>query len=95
MTSVSLFRTDVAGPGPGPRVVTRIVSGLHWLRIAHAEQRRRARARRELAQLDGRMLHDLGVGRGELDSCLAEAMGDAESTRRRIVDGALSRGGSR
>jgi len=91
MTSASLFRTGFAGPSLAPRIVARIVSGLHWLRVAHAEQRRRARSRRELAQLDARALDDLGISRGELDSCLAEAMGDAEPTRRRIADGALVR----
>ena len=30
----------------------RLVAGLHWLRIAHAERRRAARARAELARLD-------------------------------------------
>ena len=91
MTSASTFLSDIATPWPAAKVVNRIVSGLHWLRIAHAEQRRRARSRRELAQLDSRALHDLGIHRGEVESCLAEAMGDAESTRRRIVDEALAR----
>ena len=30
----------------------RLVAGLHWLRIAHAERRRAARTRVGLAQLD-------------------------------------------
>jgi len=91
MTSASLFLSEVAAPWPAARVVNRIVSGLHWLRIAHAEQRRRARSRRELAQLDAHALHDLGIDRGEIDSFLAEAMGDVEATRRRIVDDVLAR----
>jgi len=91
MPSASLFLSDIAAPWPAARVVNRIVSGLHWLRIAHAEQRRRARGRRELAQLDSHALRDIGLDRGEIDSYLAEAMGDAESTRRRIVDEALGR----
>ena len=91
MTSASLFLSEVAAPWPAARVVNRIVSGLHWLRIAHAEQRRRARSRRELAQLDAHALHDLGIDRGEIDSFLDEAMGDVEATRRRIVDDVLAR----
>jgi len=89
MTSASTFLSDIATPWQAGRVVNRIVSGLHWLRIAHAEQRRRAQSRRELAQLDDRTLHDLGIARGELDSCQAEAWGGADSTRRRISDEAL------
>lgn len=93
MTSASLFLSDIATPWPAARVVHRIVSGLHWLRIAHAEQRRRARSAGDLAELDARALRDLGLDRGELDSCLAEARGDAEATRRRIVDDGLFRQG--
>jgi len=89
MTSASLSLPPVPAPLPAARILNRIVAGLHWLRIAHAEQRRRAHSRRELAQLDARALQDLGLSPGEVESCVAEAMGEAESTRRRITDDAL------
>jgi len=91
MTSALRSMPQVSAPVPAARILNRIVGGLHWLRIAHAEQRRRARSRRELAQLDAHALHDLGIDRGEIDSFLAEAMGDVEATRRRIVDDVLAR----
>jgi uncharacterized protein YjiS (DUF1127 family) len=58
----SSIRASVAGP------LHRLVPGLHWLRIALAEQRRAARQRREYALLDQHALRDLGITRGELDS---------------------------
>jgi len=71
----------------------RLVSGLHWLRIAYAEQRRAARTRAELAQLDPGALRDLGLTYGEIDSYIAEARGAAARTRLRVYDDA-SGGGS-
>ena len=62
----------------------RLVAGLHWLRIAHAERRRAARARAELAQLDAAALRDLGITPGEIDSYLAEAEGAVACTRLRV-----------
>jgi len=67
--------------------VHRLVSGLHWLRIAYAERRRAARARAELAQLDAEALRDLGLTYGEIDSYVAEAQGAATRTRLRVDDG--------
>ena len=61
--------------------VHRIVAGLHWVKIAYAEQRRRARARDELAALDEHALRDLGLQRSELDSYLAEAQHAVDVTR--------------
>jgi uncharacterized protein YjiS (DUF1127 family) len=72
--------------GGAPGALQRIVSGLHWLRIAYAEQRRAARARAELAQLDARALRDLGLTRSEIDSLMAEASGAAARTRLRVHD---------
>jgi uncharacterized protein YjiS (DUF1127 family) len=72
---------------PGVRgALQRVVSGLHWLRIAHAERRRKARARQELDQLDEHALRDLGLTRGELDSYAAEARGAVARSRRRVDD---------
>jgi|KBSSwiStaDraftv2_1062776.scaffolds.fasta_scaffold414630_2 uncharacterized protein YjiS (DUF1127 family) len=72
---------------PGVRgALQRVVSGLHWLRIAHAERRRTARARQDLGQLDEHALRDLGLTRGELDSYAAEARGAVAKSRRRVDD---------
>ena len=80
-----------AHPSPSalPGVVgalQRVVSGVHWLRIAHAERCRAARARQELDQLDEHALRDLGLTRGELDSFAAEARGAVARSRRRVDD---------
>jgi uncharacterized protein YjiS (DUF1127 family) len=73
-----------SGPFAGVEAAfKRIVAGIHWLKIAHAEARRRARARAELETLDEHALRDLGLERSELDSYLAESLHHAESTRRR------------
>jgi uncharacterized protein YjiS (DUF1127 family) len=70
---------------PGVRgALQRVVSGVHWLRIAHAERRRKARAREELGQLDDHALRDLGLTRAELDSYAAEARGAVARSRRRV-----------
>ena len=61
--------------------IHRIVAGLHWLKIAYAERRARARAREELDTLDEHALRDLGLNRSEFDSVLAEAWHEAEATR--------------
>ena len=66
--------------------VRRLVPGLHWLRIALAEQRRAARQRREHALLDQHALRDLGITRGELDSYAAEARCAVARTRLRVYD---------
>jgi len=50
--------------------------------LARYGQHRRAMATRAaLAQLDDRVLHDLGFDRSEIASVAAEAAGDAEYTR--------------
>ena len=59
----------------------RIVAGVHWLKIAHAEARRRAKARDELAALDEHALRDLGMHRSEFGSYLAESLHEVELTR--------------
>jgi uncharacterized protein YjiS (DUF1127 family) len=64
----------------------RLVAGLHWLRIAHAERRRAARTRAELARLDPEAMHDLGLTYGEIDSYIAEAQGAVARTRLRVYD---------
>jgi uncharacterized protein YjiS (DUF1127 family) len=83
MRSASLFLSALPAPGPAA-LVDRIVAALHWLRIAHAEQRRLARARREFASLDAHALRDLGIERGEYESYLAESRAVVEATRVRI-----------
>jgi len=66
--------------------LNRLVSGLHWLRIAVAERRRAARTRAELARLDPEAMRDLGMTYGEIDSYVAEARGAAARTRLRVYD---------
>jgi len=61
--------------------IDRIVAGLHWVQIAYAERRARARAREEFETLDANALRDLGMHRSEFDSYLAEAWHQAEATR--------------
>lgn len=60
----------------------------HWRELLHriAEHRRRAVARGEFLALDDAALRDLGVARGEFDSCWMESRGQAAATRRRIAD---------
>ena len=41
----------------------RIVSGVHWLKIAYAERRRRERSRRERLTLEERALRNHGMDR--------------------------------
>jgi len=65
----------------------RVVAGLHWLRIAHAEHRRAARARDEFARLDPAAMRDLGMTYGEIDSYVAEAQGAVARTRLRVYSG--------
>jgi uncharacterized protein YjiS (DUF1127 family) len=64
----------------------RLVAGLHWLRIAYAEQRRAARTRAELARLDPEAMRDLGMTYSEIDSYIAEANGAVGRTRLRVYD---------
>jgi len=61
--------------------IDRIGAGLRWLKSAYAERRARARAREELDTLDAHALRDLGLQRSELDSYLAEALHQVETTR--------------
>jgi uncharacterized protein YjiS (DUF1127 family) len=60
----------------------------HWRELLHriAEHRRRAAARGEFLALDDAALRDLGVARGEFDSCWTESRGGSAVTRRRIAD---------
>ena len=84
------MNTHVHSPSPAlPGVrgaLQRVVAGVHWLRIVHAEHRRAARTRHELEQLDEHALRDLGLTRGELDSYAAEARGAVARSRRRVDD---------
>ena len=63
----------------------RLVQALRATAQAIGAWRRRAAARRQLEALDERSLRDLGLCRSELDSCWAEARGDVERTRLRVV----------
>ena len=74
-----------AMPG-APGALQRVVAGLHWLRIAHAERRRAAREHAELARLDPEAMRDLGMTYGEIDSYVAEARGAVARTRLRVYD---------
>lgn len=63
--------------------------GLGWLRSVVDGMRRAHRQHamlRALDALDERTLHDIGVHREELDSVVAELLGDAPSTRRRVLN---------
>ena len=57
-----------------------------WRRLQDAitRLRRDLQERRELEQLDGAALRDLGLHRSEYASYLTEAAGAADPTRRRI-----------
>ena len=61
--------------------IDRIVAALHWVQVAYAERRARARAREEFETLDADALRDLGMHRSEFDSYRAEAWHQAEATR--------------
>ena len=63
-------------------------SCLGWLRSVVDGMRRAHRQRamlRALDALDERTLHDIGVHRNELDSVVAELLGAAPATRRRVL----------
>jgi uncharacterized protein YjiS (DUF1127 family) len=66
--------------------LSRLVAGLHWLRIAHAERRRAARTRAQLCRLGPEAMRDLGLTCGEIDSYGAEARGAVARTRLRVCD---------
>jgi uncharacterized protein YjiS (DUF1127 family) len=57
-----------------------------WRYLANAIERfrRDQQERRQLQLLNGGVLRDLGLHRSEYASCVAEAIGAAEPTRRRI-----------
>ena len=61
--------------------IHRIVAGLHWLKIAHAERRVRVQRLELLAGPGASALRDLGMHPSEFDSYLAEAWHQAEATR--------------
>ena len=82
-STLLLAPTPLAGVAGALR---RIVAGAHWLKIAYAERRRRAREAAEFARLDDTTLRDLGITRDEYLSYAAEARGLAPSTRLRIRD---------
>jgi uncharacterized protein YjiS (DUF1127 family) len=66
--------------------VVRYLRAMLQERLARAEAaRRRAARRRALARLDAATLRDLGLARCEIDSVLAEAEGQAEATRTRVL----------
>ena len=62
-----------------------------WQRIVQSIAEAAARARRqrklmcELEELDDHMLHDIGVHRTEIGSVVAEVIGAAPATRRRVM----------
>ncbi len=85
MNTLVLLTSSSSLPGVGG-ALQRLVSGLHWLRIAHAERRRRARLHLDIGRLDDHALRDLGLARGELASCDAESRGAVSLTRLRIDD---------
>ena len=86
--NTSLTQAPVAATAGAFGALNRLVSGLHWLRIAYAERRRAARTRAELARLDPEAMRELGVTYGEIDSYVAEATGAAARTRLRVYDDA-------
>ncbi|HEY2817216.1 MAG TPA: DUF1127 domain-containing protein [Casimicrobiaceae bacterium] len=57
---------------------------IEWARqisVRYRQHRRALETRAALAQLDDRVLHDLGFDRSEIASIAAEANGEAEYTR--------------
>jgi uncharacterized protein YjiS (DUF1127 family) len=70
---------------PSQRVRQATADWLHTVVDALRQARRRNAARRTLQALDDRTLHDIGMHRAEIDSVVAEAMGDASATRRCIL----------
>jgi uncharacterized protein YjiS (DUF1127 family) len=71
------------------REVTRLAQAVHASAargLEHIRRRRRQRAYfMAMHQLSDATLRDLGLHRSEIGSAVAEAMGQAEPTRRRIV----------
>lgn len=51
----------------------------------YRQRRQLASAREALRRLDDRTLHDIGIDRSEIVSITAEAMGEAEAQRDRVV----------
>lgn len=69
------------------------LSRLAWLRPI-IDHRRRSRAAIPRDHLDAATLRDLAIDRSELDSYLAEALEEAQATRRRIAVLSGCRGGA-
>jgi uncharacterized protein YjiS (DUF1127 family) len=63
----------------------RLVRTLRRAWAAHAKRRRARRLQAELAGLDARELHDLGLDRAEIESVVAEIVSDAAPTRRQAA----------
>ncbi len=67
------------------RLTHRLVALLTRLYEALRRMRRRSRLLHELQALDDHMLRDIGLHRGEIDSVVAEVIGAAPATRRRVL----------
>ncbi len=67
------------------RVAYSFFGTLRELTAAWQRARRQRAALRELDALSDHMLHDIGLHRSELSSTVAEVIGAAPATRRRVM----------
>ena len=86
--STASAQATVAADRPGSirRVANALMQALAWARSAQAKRRRARRMLEELRALDELELHDLGLDRAEIESVVAELVGNATPTRLQAVN---------
>jgi len=70
------------------RIVQTIAEAAQRVTEAAARARRQRKLMRELEELDDHMLRDIGVHRTEIGSVVAELIGAAPATRRKVLQSA-------
>jgi uncharacterized protein YjiS (DUF1127 family) len=83
-----VMHSDIARPAAMDRLLrlaAALRDALHAIIQRVAARRRHAAARREFQRLDDNALRDLGISRSEFDSYWAESLGQAERSRRRVM----------
>jgi len=88
MSCASLIHTSTSLTAHSRQTFAALLA--RWLRALAAWRLARRQAR-ELEQLDDRTMADLGLGRGDIGSIVAEHTGQAEHTRLRVLAASIAR----